>query len=196
MRRERQRLGEVHERTGPLDLVQSCHPEVGAFATAEPALILSKASLHFAGSIGAARWCTGPSSGKERPPRMTSGGIGGEEAVKSFVRKILRVKSLESIFCGDQNGSRHHKLFAINILGGDDLKFPISCSCHLEVAFCDPKSCVHARLRLAGRTKASVPTRTELGFARRTAEWRLSPTFSSTTGRRRIFPATSVLRGL
>jgi hypothetical protein len=42
-------------------MFHSCHPEVAACATV--------GSLHFADSIGATGWCTGPSSGKERPPQ-------------------------------------------------------------------------------------------------------------------------------
>ena len=66
MRRGRQRLGEVQERRSRFD---SCHPEVATFATVEPALSLSKGSVYFAVSIGAAGNCTGPSSGKELPPQ-------------------------------------------------------------------------------------------------------------------------------
>jgi len=127
MRRGRQRLDEVHERTSPFGLSQSCHPGVAAFAAEEPALSLSKGSLHLAGSIGASGWCTGPSSGKERAPQDDNAleddmWFEDDELVKwlanSFVRNILRVSPYGSRFCGELKLPGKRKSFEMNILPG------------------------------------------------------------------------------
>src|SRR5207302_709708 len=96
MRGERQRLDEVHEGTGRFDFFQSyhcsaffhsCHREVAA--------LRPKNLLHFADSIGASEWCTGPSSGKARPPQddnRLEHDMWLEDdrrQANSFVRKIL-----------------------------------------------------------------------------------------------------------
>jgi hypothetical protein len=168
-----QPICEVHESAVRL---HSCHPEVAAFATEGP--------MHFAGSIGAAN-CKGPSSGKERPPQDDNASNSDKWPVKPFVRNILRVKSLESIFYGEQNLSRANKLFEINILA--DVIGKIS-SVETLLATSWPAPQTHlatARNRQQRHSKATSLRRRSEDL---TSSW--------TTPRRRTAPATSVLRGL